>query len=268
MNCSTLTTCIAFYHLDISFIKKSDNIKGLFLYLDKWFIEQGISPMRMSLTGRDIPKSDQTRTFKYYKDLLEKYQFQGIEDFWIGSAPANNGTDILDAQIACSLNLETQYNAFYLYFNNGILPHNWGYVNKLALDLSQWIKYDYGIAYEREIDKGPGWYVHGVIVGLNNKKDPLVKQERGNISKWLHTYGDPLRRHLGDLRDIYPLNFLSKEHLERVVGDQTLKTWIESSLDHGTLVPLTDQLWSWHVPEDKISDIREALRPTGFVLCI
>ena len=88
------------------------------------------------------------------------------------------------------------------------------------------------------------------------------------ITKWFHTYGKEKRYKLGDLRDVYPINFLSSPHLERDVYGQSLKNWILSSSDHGELKQLDETLWSWHIEEEKISSVREDLRNTGILLCI
>ncbi|MBN9565641.1 MAG: hypothetical protein J0G29_06085, partial [Alphaproteobacteria bacterium] len=72
----------------------------------------------------------------------------------------------------------------------------------------------------------------------------------------------------GMLRDVYPLNFLSQAHLANQVEGMPFDQWVASDLARGTLNPLTDSMWSWRVEEDNIPAIREALRPTGLVLCI
>jgi hypothetical protein len=92
--------------------------------------------------------------------------------------------------------------------------------------------------------------------------------EGDRIACWFHKYNDPKYWHIGMLRDIYPLNFLSKAHLENQIKGLPFDQWVAADPVRGTLKPLTNSMWSWRVEEDNISTIREALRPTGLVLCI
>lgn len=266
-------TAIALYDLDIKFIQESKNIRKLFYYLENWFNKNTWPPVRMSLDGKNVPKSTQTRTFKYYKKLIEKVYFEEITGFWIGATPPNHNSDLFDSVLSAGLSLaqDSRHKRFALYFHNDIIPHNWDYIESLAKDILQWVKAGYGIAYQRDFDKGPGLYASGMITGPDrycHSEDTIIERELDNISKWFHIYGEPEDYHHGDLRDIYPLNFLSETHLKRDVHGKTLKEWIGSNSDHGTLKPLTDILWSWRVPEDKIDSIREALKDTGIILCI
>lgn len=41
-----------------------------------------------------------------------------------------------------------------------------------------------------------------------------------------------------------------------------------SSKNHGELKKLAKNFWSWWVPADLISSMREALHPTEIILCI
>jgi hypothetical protein len=243
-------------------------MKSLFLYLEKWFLEHNWPPVRMALSGKNIPRSTQTRTFKHCKKLLEKNNYEAIDHFWIGATPLNHSSDMFDSVLSFNIRLYSTKASLDLYFHNDIIPPDLNYVQKMVLDLSRWVQFGYGISYKRDFARGPGLYADGMIYGTSRRDEPVDEQENTNISKWFHIYGDPEDYHHGDLRDIYPLNFLSKEHLERSIDGHNLKIWIESSPDHGTLKPLTNTIWSWHVPEDKISDVREALRHTGIILCI
>ena len=63
------------------------------------------------------------------------------------------------------------------------------------------------------------------------------------------------------------MNLVSEPHLSQQVFDTKLQNWIESSPDHGELKKLTDTLWKWWVPEDKIEPVRDALKPMGILLC-
>lgn len=255
-------TTIAFYDLD----KQSIDYRELFYFFEQWFLMHGYTPMRGSADGEGI-KATQTWTFKYTKKLLEKRNFEKISGFWFGAYPPEWSFDATDAVFSVELDAQ-DHSLFYFYFHNSILSYNKSTVETLIKEISQYLKTYYGIVYLRDFDKGPGLYASGIITGLNSYKFPEQAEEEERIAEWHRSYFRPERYHLGKLRDIYPMNLLSEAHLNQIVFGKTLKDWIESSPEHGELNPLTDILWEWWVPGEKISSVREALRSTGLLICI
>ncbi|EKE08990.1 MAG: hypothetical protein ACD_16C00227G0010 [uncultured bacterium] len=254
-------TALAFYDLE----KDSIDLRGLFTFFEDWFLEQGYTPMRGSADGEGI-KATKTWTFKYTKKFLEKRNFEKIIAFWFAAYPPEWDYDATDCLL--SVNLSTNRNVFDFYFHNSVVPFERGLIESLIKDISRYLKAQYGIVYQRDFDKGPGLYAGGVITGLDGYKFPEQEEEEKRIAEWHRRYFRPWRYHLGQLRDVYPMNLLSDAHLKEPVFGKTLKEWIESSPNHGELKPLTDILWEWWVPENKISAVREELRPTGLIICI
>lgn len=257
-------TVIAFYDLGKTEVKK------LFEYLEQFFIDHDHPPLRAEYSFLDIgSKSKKTQTFKHVKKILEERNYEKVENFAFGHRP-EGGDDSLDAKVRTLYVEPNSGDLFYLYFHNDIISHDWGFIEKLAKDIRQFLHADYGIGFQREFSKGPGYYVAGVIVGLPMfNLTPEQKKERKSIGDWWRSRLTDEKYHLGLLRDIYPMNFLTQPHLANKVGSQTLKDWIEEdSKERGTLNSLTKDMHVWHVPEDKIESVREALRPYNFILCI
>jgi hypothetical protein len=67
------------------------------------------------------------------------------------------------------------------------------------------------------------------------------------------------------LGEIYPLQILSSVHVSRRIGDRSLKEWIESSPEHGSLSAFSEKHWIWEIPNDLIESIRKAMSQHGLL---
>ncbi len=257
-------TTLALYDLD----KTQIDLRGLFAFCEQWILKQGYTPMRGSADGEGI-KTTKTWTFKYTKKVAEQRNFEKITGFWFGAYGKHHRDDQFDAVLSMSMRTRKK-GSFDLYFHNDIILFSKVYVEGLIKDISKHLKSYYGIVYQRDFDKGPGLYAMGMITGLDrNSPLPEIQKERDNIGEWWRTYFFENGGYvLGHLRDIYPMNLLSDAHLSQPIFGTTLKEWVSSSPHHGELKPLTEILWEWWVPEEKIDSVREALRPTGLLICV
>ncbi len=94
----------------------------------------------------------------------------------------------------------------------------------------------------------------------------------GNMTRnrrWQKYYAD--RRHVGlslgpAFRDIYPLNFLNKQHLETPLHDITIEEWITADSDRGTLIKFNDQIWAWHISHGAVPVIRKRFIEAGLLI--
>jgi hypothetical protein len=257
-----ICNCLVFYDLQ----SKKPNLEAWYNRIIEWLSENNQTPKRMGLSGEGVKKSTQTKTFKHYDKVLKEKNFKNIDHIWIGAMPPDFKTDDDDDSFfTIHLRMTSPDPSLVICFDDSILGFDQSYVEKFGQEMASYFDARYGIAYQRDFTKGPGWYAHGVIAGIPRK--PEFDHERSLITKWFHTYGKE-DYNLGDLRDIYPINFLSSPHLERDVDGQSLKSWILSSPDRGDLKQLNETIWSWHVPEERISSVREDLRNTGILLCI
>jgi hypothetical protein len=211
-------------------------------------------------------------TFKGGIKALEASNYD-TDFIWIGALPLEYKSDTGDALFSSSISISLEYDkVIKLIFNDDIAPFDVGLVNKLALDLWNITKAQYGYFYQRSIYHGPLWYPSGVICGLS-RDNPKEKRERAMITKWGNSrYPNATKNkyEIGRIRDIYPVNFLTQPHLERIVFDgQTLEQWIQASPDRGHLLQLDQEgFWSWAVEQDHIAAIYDALKNSGIIVCV
>lgn len=117
---------------------------------------------------------------------------------------------------------------------------------------------------------GPDSYVLGVSEGLKMAyQNPEHGEESERIHNWLKQYRYASGTYkTGDLRDVYPFNVLCQVHLDREVNGQRFEEWVTASPERGQLKKVTDTLWTWWVEADHIPAVREALAPSGMILCL
>ncbi len=260
-----IANCIVFY----DFKAEDVDLKGWFYHMVDWFERHGHPPTHVSLTGEGI-KSRSKQTYKHCQKALEARDFKGMKSIFIDAYPLKFN-DHNDHIFTSGIRLQTVGGrlGFLLCFDNDLVPFTRETLEKDIRDLISFISPRYGFCYQREFEKGPDWYFWGVIKGLDEDKFPEEAVEEERIAEWGRQYGHPQGRyHTGHLREIYPLNLLLEAHLTQKVGGQSLKTWIESSPQHGDLKPLSKDLWSWWIPQENISLVSEALRDTGIILCL
>lgn len=241
------------------FVNPKPNLITWVNYVTKFFKKYNVIPNRL---GGHNKKATKNISFINGVRALEKNNYD-TEDIWIGALPPKHNSDMFCAIFSASIVINTNNTSCDLYFDDAIVKFDIEYMNKLAQDLANICGAKYGYAFQRPFSQIVGYYA-GTISGLE-----YGEPEREFITKWNHEYRLPDGRYKrGDLRDIYPINILSKTHMERIIHGMHFKKWIESDNHHGYLIQLDNDLWSWHVTDEQIPSVRESLRNTGMVLCI
>jgi hypothetical protein len=249
-----MANCIALH--DFAIIP--ENIKAWFDYTVDFFRAHGIEPTRM-----DSQKTDKTVSLKIGIKQLEDIDYQA-DGMWMGATPPNHGDDTFDSIFSTSFSYEWGH-TLVLCFDDQIVGFDQNIMHTLARDLSSFFGARYGYAYQRKFSQGPDFYPDGVIGG----NDTISDEEENQITRWGNHYSmSPRKYKTGQLRDIYPYNFISQAHFDEKVGDQTLREWIEKDPIRGTLAQVTDTLWSWQVDASHIESVRAALAPTGIIICV
>ena len=219
-------------------------------------------PSRMTLTGEQVKPSSKTKSFKHYNKIITALEFNGIDGFWIGAGyPENPGGDQDDCFIGFYVDCHYGKELF-LYFRNELLGYDADLLKKIAVNLSCNTESQFGAAFQiNQRLKDPSRYVSAILSDGDNQ------EMEENILNWDRAYNDKESYKTGDLRDLYPLNFISETHLQRDVFGQSLRQWIESDLVRGTLEPLNGALWTWEIPQENISDLRLQLKDTDILVC-
>jgi hypothetical protein len=119
---------------------------------------------------------------------------------------------------------------------------------------------EYGIGFTRNFYHGPTFYVRGI--GCNGRVS--VEDEENLIGWFSYARKRFVWRH-GQIRDVYPWNFLTAPQLNAKVGEATLRDWIGASPSRGILRPVTSDMLLWDVPESDIPAVRQVLWDAGVI---
>lgn len=126
---------------------------------------------------------------------------------------------------------------------NGIafwVPYRWSPVQFLAGQGSGYIGPETGLRY----DSPEAFCVRGLHAGrlLIGDRSPLFTK----------------------LRDIFPINFISKMHLSQPIEQRTLEEWINQG-GHGTLKQVTPVTFRWDVPKNIQPKVRNTAIAAGLI---
>jgi hypothetical protein len=92
-----------------------------------------------------------------------------------------------------------------------------------------------------------------------------MNRQRRWLRHWAKTKESGNR--LGDaLRDIYPVNFLNRQHLNRRLFQQTIEAWIASDPKRGALRIFNDHMWLWHISHEQVPMVRRAFTEAGLLI--
>jgi len=249
------------------FALNSYDLKAWVAYVVDLFRQYGLEPTRMGISAPSI-KSTKMHTYAREVKKLDTTDNQIITGISL-QATMNGSDDSANDDIFTAIfdiGLERRITTCTLVLDDALVPLEVNIWNEIAKNIAIFFKPRYGYSFQRAFKKGPTWYPWGTIGRTGNTK--ISDQEADLITCWANAYQ---RSHMiyqtGDLRDIYPLNILSSTHNQRLVDEKPLFDWIQADARHGTLTQLEDNLWSWWVEESQIHSVRDALKPTGILLC-
>ena len=259
---SDIANCIILHDFAI----EKPDFKKWTEYVTSFFREYNIEPSKISSPSKTNNKLiDFKRGLQNHEKI--NYEVTAIE---IDALPLNYGTMMFDKIFGAIIDVEKSSCSFStLVFDSEIVKFNATIMDKITSDLAELTGARYGYIFQREFSKVVG-YEYGIISG------DIDDNEEDQIDKWGKEYSMPDGSYkTGDLRDIYRINILSQEHLDRIVmgkglfsRTKKLSDWIASNKKRGELVPLCKDRWSWYVEPNNIEYVRESLRHTGIVLCI
>lgn len=127
-------------------------------------------------------------------------------------------------------------------------------------------KYAYG--FLRESKKGTFFYTCGIIVGLSSDSGRCPDaDEVSRITRW-GSYGVRACKspgtvknayEIGDLRDLYPWNYLTEAALNRKIEGTALLQWIQENPTRGELKPVGNEGFIWRLTDEQIAATRPAM---------
>jgi hypothetical protein len=257
-----MANALALHH----FSRDEIDHEGWFAYAERWFAKHGLEPTKMS------GKSGKNITFQRGKLNLQKENFKYLKEngVWIGALPPEKyiGTESFDFLFAADLiqlSSPMKGNVCTFCWDDQILPWDEEYIQSLAQDLCQFFKPQYGYAFQRKFKHGPIFYSSGI--GAEDGRDRITLEESKEIGRWgIIGIGEHSKYRSEMLRDIYPLNFLSAQHLDGIVEGKSLKQWILDDLQRGSLEEVCPGFWSWSVAPASIDPVREVLKKHNLLI--
>ena len=117
----------------------------------------------------------------------------------------------------------------------------------------------YGIAYRRSRLLGPGYYAFAFVYETPVAPPPDVDED--HLGAWLLAL-EHATYEAGELRWVYPLNYVNDAQLAREIEGSTLCDWVAADPARGTLAP-SGPLTEWSVPEQSLAAVRAAAGRAG-----
>lgn len=136
-----------------------------------------------------------------------------------------------------------------------------------AVSRTIWDVYPFDYGYALQLPRTMSAWAYGG----GNIGDPQDYRS-GNMARnrrWQKYYADRRRAGLSlgpAFRDIYPMNFLNKQHLETPLHGSTVEEWIAADSDRGTLSKFNDKIWAWNISHGAVPVIRKRFIEAGLLI--
>lgn len=124
----------------------------------------------------------------------------------------------------------------------------------------------YGYGLTRETDRGGpiSFYARGMATYLD--KPSLEEEEEQLTTQWWGFYVERQKVYEnGELRDLYPWNYLNEKQLAMPIGGTTLRDWIRSDASRGLLEDRGSGLMLWSLTPVQITELRDTVKDAGLL---
>lgn len=246
---------VAFYGCSL----KANRKEALYSRLVNWFSSHGISPNHAGASGRGC--SNKMQDFSVLDKKLRKSRLEGVVGFEIYYVPPKGvgkkypwieahftERDHGQLRLLCKSEISRVPSAEYL---------------KLVREIAQIVECEYGIGLRQDLALAPSGYMTGFTPDVDDLS-PEEEEELMSIARWgdIGIAEERVYRK-GELRDVYPWNFLTKAQLNAPVEKITLEEWIRCNPQFGQLVRVSDKMLLWEANELRIADARQMLSKSG-----
>ena len=214
-----------------------------------WLDRHACPPDKMSTS---LDKSDKYLTFARSEKKLRAEGFDEVTSFDVASmAPgARDPGDGVRAEIC--YHSKDGSPCLVVSIQSAIVPLRSLGFKTIATEAISLTKSAYGIGYGRPFGLWP------LLYGMSFPGGFVAYEESLRITGWNGALDN--KQYLrGFMRDVYPLNFLTKPHLEVKVHGTPFVDWVGQDTTRGRLSPLTDTVTLWEVEDEHIPAIREVL---------
>jgi hypothetical protein len=135
----------------------------------------------------------------------------------------------------------------------------------------------YGHSLVMPHDCGPEYYLQDMMYSTDNfglcdayyQSDLMMKWiEERNISSVACDHDVIFRHAKSLLRDVYPLNIVTRSHMSTLNGGVSLLHEIINKWGLGRIVDIGHGLLAWIIPMERIPEARTKLKPTGLLIAV
>ena len=237
---------------------------GWFKWSEEFFAKHNLEPNRGGITG-----TSKSIGYKAFTNRLKKADLASLRDLSISCQRAKDChfEDFFAYTSIEAYRQDQRYTTTFreiqvLCIDDEYLPKNLALYKELLLEYQQFTKAKYGYFYTQRLGDVPSLYPTGSTIALYD----LSEEEERIYHKWQDKYMSNEDYHTGDLRQVYELNLLSNEHLEReVMAGVNFHDWINAE-NRGIITEEKPGIWIWQVEESNIIAVNNKLKNTGILL--
>jgi len=233
--------------------------KRAYFALERAMHRHGVKITYYSMSPRDQKRGHYKKYgSNWHMKRLEK-EFEGIDSLGFCANPEKSNAPAYDwtASVDFSWTSRTRLTLLLPKENCDLNGSEYRETIKEFSNLAEW---DYGWCTQGDRNAGISPYTSGDYDDGN-----LSKEENELIDLWYVSSYSETEKRLTHLRDIFQINFVTESHLEFPIFRKTLREFIRKEKS-STLVPLTDNMWTWTIDTKSIPSVREKLRSSGMLL--
>lgn len=248
---------------DINITPKT--IEALYEESLAWIASHGRVPDKMSVSRPDKKEARYNR-FDRTDSKLRKEGFEGIDS--ISLVVSDDLAYITDRDYEFNALIDFDRSTLFLSTRVPVAnifeePSQQHLRNMIRLG-----KPKYGYGFYRISRYESFFYTCGVPTAIRpSEETPESRLEDSRITRWERAganakFWSNTKKNvyeIGDMRDLYPWNYLTQPALTRKIQETTLQKWIEADRSRGELEPIDRLGCIWRLTEDEITANRDAL---------
>ena len=233
--------------------------------IERLFRIYGCDPINIILHGARKRKGSFKRIRSHLIEDLEAARSGEAVHFRIGSAPTEDGVSFFASDISVSINTSGPGCAQGVFSVRERCDRNFeDFVDYLVPKLVPLTGMFYGYASKFPAILGPGAYAASLGTIPKGWSFTSTRSYTKRITTWRDNIRD--RRGLnGFFREVYPVNFLTRAHLDQEISGKLASEIFE---EFGSLKQLAGigDMFVWWVPLNRIAVVREILENENLIL--
>jgi hypothetical protein len=251
----SIRNCLCVYSFDKNTIQFADFAESMFKLCYQINLKSNL--FGTEINGKSSRLLKKETTFRSRLKAHNNSEFDVIE-FYVSDQNDTYSTVKWRVYVAASNREWRNYSNIFIGIPDSNFEYNFENLKYILSDISQVMEIQYGFYFQREIKYSPEFFSWGT--GSGN----ISSEESERINKWSFPQ-DEFK--LGRIREVFPYNILSAKHLDYRIAKATFKEWIQSSKNHGNLLPFSKGVWIWEVKPENIPSISKDLEKYDFLVC-